>query len=143
MDNDDAIVNSLLEEDNNEAIVMSTETQMFGEGEEKKKFVIPRIFMKNDVSYALTDDFDVTGSLVGMKAEKWEHLQTVYKRHAKAIGFSSRIGTCRRVNGTETSEYERYFVCSCQGEHGNGMSKPNLVSDKVYHKAFCTLWKIQ
>ncbi|KAK9681565.1 hypothetical protein RND81_10G011300 [Saponaria officinalis] len=54
-----------------------------------------------------------------MKGEKWEHLQTVYKRHAKAIGFSSRIGTCRRVNGTGTSEYERYFVCSCQGEHGN------------------------
>ncbi|KAK9749888.1 hypothetical protein RND81_02G158000 [Saponaria officinalis] len=119
MDNDDAIVNSLLEEDNNEAIVISTETQMCGEGEEKKKVVIPRIFMKNDVSYALTDDFDVTGSLVGMKAEKWEHLQTVYKRHAKAIGFSSRIGTCRRVNGTGTSEYERYIVFSCQGEHGN------------------------
>ncbi|KAK9677377.1 hypothetical protein RND81_11G139600 [Saponaria officinalis] len=87
MDNDDAIVNSLLEEDNNEAIVISTETQMCGEGEEKKKVVIPRIFMKNDVSYALTDDFDVTGSLVGMKTKKWEHLQTVYKRHAKGSIF--------------------------------------------------------
>ncbi|KAK9756335.1 hypothetical protein RND81_01G090000 [Saponaria officinalis] len=106
MDNDDAIVNSVLEEDNNEAIVISTETQMCGE------------------------DFDVTGSLVGMKAEKWEHLQTVYKRHAKAIGFSSRIGTCRRVNGTGTSEYERYLVCSCQGEHGNGMSKPKSSNTK-------------
>ncbi|KAK9750339.1 hypothetical protein RND81_02G189000 [Saponaria officinalis] len=117
MDNDDANVDSLLEEDNNEAIVISTETQMSGESEEKKKVVIPRIFMKNYVSNALIDDFDVTGSLVGMKAEKWEHLQTVYKRHAKAIGFSSRIGTCRKVNGTGTSEYERYFVCSCQGYH--------------------------
>ncbi|KAK9666299.1 hypothetical protein RND81_14G175500 [Saponaria officinalis] len=130
MDSDDVIVNSLLEEDNNEVIVISTETQMCSEGEEKKKVVIPRIFMKNDVSYALTDDFDVTGSLVGMKAEKWEHLQTIYKRHAKAIGFSSRIGTCRRVNGTRASEYERYFVCSCQGEHGNGMSKPKSSNTK-------------
>ncbi|KAK9668287.1 hypothetical protein RND81_13G048100 [Saponaria officinalis] len=130
MDNDDAIVNSLLEENNNEAIVISTETQMCGEGEEKKKVVIPRIFMKNDVSYALTEDFDVTGSLVGMKAEKWEHLQTVYKRHANAIGFSSRKGTCRRVNGTGTSDYERYFVCSCQGELGNDMSKPKSSNTK-------------
>ncbi|KAK9689606.1 hypothetical protein RND81_09G071000 [Saponaria officinalis] len=97
MDDDDAIVNSLLEEDNNEIIVISTETQMSGEGGEKKKVVIPRIFMKNDVSYALIDDFDVTGSLVGMKVEKWEHLQTVYKRHSQISTISlQNVSMCQK-----------------------------------------------
>ncbi|XP_074266173.1 protein FAR1-RELATED SEQUENCE 5-like [Silene latifolia] len=44
----------------------------------------------------------------------------MYRKHSQAVGFSIRKATSRRVNGPGTPEVERYFVCSCEGKHGNG-----------------------
>ncbi|KAK9750219.1 hypothetical protein RND81_02G180600 [Saponaria officinalis] len=52
-------------------------------------------------------------------------------RHAQAKGFSARIDTCRRKNGVKSPEYERYFVCSCQGEHGNGKPRDTVAAPKA------------
>ncbi|XP_074292498.1 protein FAR1-RELATED SEQUENCE 5-like [Silene latifolia] len=63
---------------------------------------------------------DYSKSLFGMKAEKWELIYEMFRKHSQAIGFSIRKATSRRANGPSTPEVERYFVYSCAGVHGNG-----------------------
>ncbi|XP_074305561.1 protein FAR1-RELATED SEQUENCE 5-like [Silene latifolia] len=77
------------------------------------------IILKDGSIVSLKEDFDASGSLVGLKATKWEYLLTLYNKHAAATGFGTRKGT-RRIE--KNVEYERYFVCNCLGEHGNGRS---------------------
>ncbi|XP_074318373.1 protein FAR1-RELATED SEQUENCE 5-like [Silene latifolia] len=64
---------------------------------------------------------DYSKSLSGMTAEKWEEIYEMYRKHSQAVGFSIRKATSRRANGSGTAEVERYFVCSCEGKHGNGL----------------------
>ncbi|KAK9663817.1 hypothetical protein RND81_14G000400 [Saponaria officinalis] len=79
----------------------------------------------NDVNQIVTiticADIDYSGSLVGLKAEESDMIYDMYKKHSQIVGFSTRKATCRRVNGVGTPEIERYFVCSCEGKHGNGV----------------------
>ncbi|XP_074303076.1 protein FAR1-RELATED SEQUENCE 5-like [Silene latifolia] len=63
---------------------------------------------------------DYSKSLLGMKAEKWELIYEMFRKHSQAIGFSIRKATSRRANGSGTPVFDRYFVCSCAGVHGNG-----------------------
>ncbi|XP_074293029.1 protein FAR1-RELATED SEQUENCE 5-like [Silene latifolia] len=62
---------------------------------------------------------DLSKSLLGTTSEKWEEIYEMYRKHSQAVGFSIRKATSRRVNGPGTPEVERYFVCSCEGKHGN------------------------
>ncbi|KAK9749899.1 hypothetical protein RND81_02G158900 [Saponaria officinalis] len=66
-----------------------------------------------------------------MKSKEWKHLLIVYRRHAQAMGFSARIGTCRRKHRVDSPEYERYFICSCQGEHGNCKPRDTVAAPKA------------
>ncbi|XP_074296976.1 protein FAR1-RELATED SEQUENCE 5-like [Silene latifolia] len=75
------------------------------------------IILTDGSIFCLKEDFDASGSLVGLKATKWEYLLTLYNRHAPATGFGTRKGT-RRIE--KNVEYERYLFCNCQGEHANG-----------------------
>ncbi|XP_074314154.1 protein FAR1-RELATED SEQUENCE 5-like [Silene latifolia] len=63
---------------------------------------------------------DYSKSLLGMKAEKWELIYELFRKHSQAIGFGIRKATSRRANGSGTPVFERYFVCSCAGVHANG-----------------------
>ncbi|XP_074288053.1 protein FAR-RED IMPAIRED RESPONSE 1-like [Silene latifolia] len=63
---------------------------------------------------------DYSKSLLGIKAEKWELIYEMFRKHSQDIGFSIRKTTSRRANGSGTPVVERYFVCSCAGVHGNG-----------------------
>ncbi|XP_074310148.1 protein FAR1-RELATED SEQUENCE 1-like [Silene latifolia] len=63
---------------------------------------------------------DFSKSLLGTTAEIWEEIYEMYRKHTQAVGFSITKATSRRVNGPGTPEVERYFVCSCEGKHGNG-----------------------
>ncbi|XP_074306278.1 protein FAR1-RELATED SEQUENCE 5-like [Silene latifolia] len=67
-----------------------------------------------------SDVTDASGSLVGVVADKWEDLYELYKKHSQAIGFSIRKSGLRRTNVPGAPEFERYFVCSCEGQHANG-----------------------
>ncbi|XP_074266754.1 protein FAR1-RELATED SEQUENCE 5-like [Silene latifolia] len=60
------------------------------------------IILKDGSIVSLKEDFDASGSLVGLKATKWEYLLTLYNKHAAATGFGTRKGT--------------------HGEHGNDRS---------------------
>ncbi|XP_074310100.1 uncharacterized protein LOC141645807 [Silene latifolia] len=66
------------------------------------------------------DEIDSAGSLVGDVADKWEDLYELYKKHSQAIGFNIRKSGLRRADTPGAPERERYFVCSCEGRHGNG-----------------------
>ncbi|KAK9756560.1 hypothetical protein RND81_01G106600 [Saponaria officinalis] len=75
----------------------------------------------DEILTCTNDDIDYSGSLVGLKAEESDMIYDMYKKHSQIVGFSTRKATCRRVNGVGTPEIERYFVCSCEGKHGNGV----------------------
>ncbi|XP_074293112.1 protein FAR1-RELATED SEQUENCE 5-like [Silene latifolia] len=64
---------------------------------------------------------DFSKSLSGRTADKWEEIYEMYRKHSQAVSFSIRKATSRRANGPGTLEIERYFVCSCEGKHGNGL----------------------
>ncbi|XP_074271658.1 protein FAR1-RELATED SEQUENCE 5-like [Silene latifolia] len=65
---------------------------------------------------------DYSKSLLGTTAEKWEEIYEMYRKHSHGVGFNIRKATSGRANGPGTPEVERYFVCSCEGKHGNGSS---------------------
>ncbi|XP_074265272.1 protein FAR1-RELATED SEQUENCE 5-like [Silene latifolia] len=64
---------------------------------------------------------DYSKSQSGMTTEKWEEIYEIYRKHSQAVGFSIRKAISRRANGPGTPEIERYFVCSCEGKHGNDL----------------------
>ncbi|KAK9757450.1 hypothetical protein RND81_01G163700 [Saponaria officinalis] len=67
-------------------------------------------------------NIDYSGSLIGLKEEESDMIYDMYKKHSQIVGFSiRRKATCLRVNGVGTPKIERYFVCSCEGEHENGV----------------------
>ncbi|KAK9733635.1 hypothetical protein RND81_04G080600 [Saponaria officinalis] len=61
-------------------------------------------------------DFDISGSLVGVKSTSWVDLYDLYKQHSRAVGFSVRKSTTRRRGGPNGIVTEKYFLCSCEGE---------------------------
>ncbi|XP_074271856.1 protein FAR1-RELATED SEQUENCE 5-like [Silene latifolia] len=77
---------------------------------------------KANMTLSTSAGTDYSKSLSGMKADKWEEIYEMYRKHSQAVGFSIRKGTSRRAHGPGTAEVERYFVCSCEGRHGNGLA---------------------
>ncbi|XP_074277353.1 protein FAR1-RELATED SEQUENCE 5-like [Silene latifolia] len=71
---------------------------------------------------------NLSGSLLGIKAAKWEHIYALYIKHSQHIGFSVKKSTSRRANKKDRPSIERYFRCSCEGKHGN-KSKAGLNVD--------------
>ncbi|KAK9706209.1 hypothetical protein RND81_07G111100 [Saponaria officinalis] len=60
----------------------------------------------------------------------------MYHKHSQKLGFSIRLGTCRRVAGPDSAEFERYFVCSNQGKSssssgGNSSLASTSVDDEI------------
>ncbi|KAK9689652.1 hypothetical protein RND81_09G073100 [Saponaria officinalis] len=94
--------------DDNDVVDVSVQNQDSVQGERNGD--VADIITKENTKYSINDDIEITGSLVGMKAKEWKHLLIVYRRHAQAMGFSARIGTCRRKNGVESPEYERASI---------------------------------
>ncbi|XP_074283024.1 protein FAR1-RELATED SEQUENCE 5-like [Silene latifolia] len=74
----------------------------------------------DDAIKVCSSDGDHSGSLVGAVGDKWEDLYELYKKHSQAIGFSIRKSGLHRANVLGAPEFERYFVCFCEGQHGNG-----------------------
>ncbi|KAH9622676.1 hypothetical protein KSS87_011392 [Heliosperma pusillum] len=91
----------------------------------------------------INEVIEESGSLVGVVAEKWEELYEIYKRHSQEIGFSIRKSGVRRADAPGAPEFEGYFVCSCEGQHGNGKkAKPSLATNgqgkkNVMTRCFC------
>ena len=57
-------------------------------------------------------EFDIRGSLEGMRASSWEDLELLYHDHARATGFSVQKSTIRKIDGVI---HEQCFVYSKQG----------------------------
>ncbi|XP_074265274.1 protein FAR1-RELATED SEQUENCE 5-like [Silene latifolia] len=76
---------------------------------------------------------DYSKSLSGMTTEKWEEIYEIYRKHSQVVGFSIRKATSRRANGSGTPEIERYFVCSCEGKHGNDL--PHIATNQSRNAA--------
>ncbi|KAK9725549.1 hypothetical protein RND81_05G152800 [Saponaria officinalis] len=60
----------------------------------------------------------------------------MYHKHSQKLGFSIRLGTCRRVAGPDSAEFERYFVCSNQGKSssssgGNSSLASTSIDDEI------------
>ncbi|XP_074289149.1 protein FAR1-RELATED SEQUENCE 5-like [Silene latifolia] len=85
------------------------------------------------VTMMINKGTDLSGSLLGIKAAKWEHIYALYIKHSQHIGFSVKKSTSRRANKKDRPFIERYFRCSCEGNHGN-KSKGGLNGDvKVFN----------
>ncbi|XP_074301333.1 protein FAR1-RELATED SEQUENCE 5-like [Silene latifolia] len=82
--------------------------------------IVVRSFIDDEFVTMITNKgTDLAGSLLGIKAAKWEHIYALYMKHSQHIGFSVKKSTSRRAQTKERPFIERYFRCSCEGNHGN------------------------
>ncbi|XP_074318728.1 protein FAR1-RELATED SEQUENCE 5-like [Silene latifolia] len=81
--------------------------------------VVPVVTDDEFVTMIINKGTDLAGSLLGIKAAKWEHIYALYIKHSQQIGFSVKKSTSRRAQTKERPFIERYFRCSCEGNHGN------------------------
>ena len=71
-------------------------------------------------------EFDIRGSLEGMRASSWKDLELLYHDHERATRFSVRKSTIRKIDGVM---HEQYFVCSKQGT--TEIEKTKNMNDKM------------
>ncbi|XP_074283352.1 protein FAR1-RELATED SEQUENCE 5-like [Silene latifolia] len=112
----------IMEDDNNQHIV-DFETAHSVETADGKAETADVLFDGKDDDFStmlMSKGTDLSGCLVGIKARKWEHIYSLYKKHSQLKGFSIKKSTSRRADVKDRPLIERYFRCSCAGVHGNG-----------------------
>ncbi|XP_074292620.1 protein FAR1-RELATED SEQUENCE 5-like [Silene latifolia] len=110
------------DDDNNQQIV-DLETAQSAADSGNVETVEFELFDGKDDDFAtmlMSKGTDLSGCLLGIKARKWEHIFSLYKKHSQLKGFSIKKSTSRRADVKDRLLIERCFRCSCEGVHGNG-----------------------
>ncbi|XP_074309886.1 protein FAR1-RELATED SEQUENCE 5-like [Silene latifolia] len=114
--------NSAMDDDNNQQIV-DFETAHPASDSGNVETADCELFDGKDDDFAtmlMSKGTDLSGCLLGIKARKWEHIFSLYKKHSQLKGFSIKKSTSRRADVKDRPLIERYFRCSCEGVHANG-----------------------
>ncbi|XP_074300224.1 protein FAR1-RELATED SEQUENCE 5-like [Silene latifolia] len=114
--------NSAMEDVNNQQIVDFVTAQP-GSDSVNVETADCELFDGKDDDFAtmlMSKGTDLSGCLLGIKARKWEHIFSLYKKHSQLKGFCIKKSTSRRANVKDRPLIERYFRCSCEGVHANG-----------------------
>ncbi|XP_074314490.1 protein FAR1-RELATED SEQUENCE 5-like [Silene latifolia] len=105
--------------DNDDSLALETVLQDNVCVVDNDDIVVPVVTDDEFVTMIINKGTDLAGSLLGIKAAKWEHIYALYIKHSQQIGFSVKKSTSRRAQTKERPFIERYFRCSCEGNHGN------------------------
>ncbi|XP_074265502.1 protein FAR1-RELATED SEQUENCE 5-like [Silene latifolia] len=137
--------NSAMEDDNNQQIV-DFETAQPAPDSGNVETAEFELFDGKDDDFAtmlMCKGTDLSGCLLGIKARKWEHIFSLYKKHSQLKDFSIKKSTSRRADVKDRPLIEIYFRCSCEGVHANGneVSSRNAAITRCKYEA-CVRTKV-